>query len=112
MVVVYVTVPPRVAGDDNITLMLNLEKRTVKEFQFHDVITNSGKAVDANQTRWSKNISNCEGYDFQKLALERDLSADDVKKINLDLMPGFRFTWTYDKQLEQHQNLLIMQKPL
>ena len=29
---------------------------------------------------------------------ERDVSEDDINQMNLDMMPGFRLTWSYNKQ--------------
>ena len=38
--------------------------------------------------------------DYYHIRLDRKVSADDIRNMDLDLMPGFRFTWKYDKHVK------------
>ena len=54
--------------------------------------------IDADLTNWSKNITApSESYIIQ---LDRKVTADDLYNSNLDIMPGFRLTWNYNKHVE------------
>ena len=53
-------------------------------------------------THWSKNITApfTDRWPYD-LTFSRDVSANDIyNNMDLDMMPGFRFTWNYNKYLE------------
>ena len=53
-------------------------------------------------TKWTKNIpAPNPGNGYYTIILDREVSQNDIRNMKLDLMPGFRFTWSYDKQIEQ-----------
>ena len=50
-------------------------------------------------TNWTKNISAPNPkYGYYWITLDREVSRDDIRSMKLDQMPGFRFTWNYNKQ--------------
>ena len=58
---------------------------------------------DAYLTHWSKNITapSTDEYPYYNLVFSRQVSADDImNNMDLDMMPGFRFTWNYNKYVE------------
>ena len=96
---IYVHVPPSVRG--NVQLMLNIEKITMKD------ISDDGKVylyiypfgfTDVDLTHWYKNITAPNpSQGFYYIHLKRKVSSDDIQNMDLDVMPGFRFTWKYSK---------------
>ena len=92
--------------DDNTsTVTFNIEKTAMeRDSNFDKIIFNEGDAIDSKLTLWNKNITpgypttRCIGcYKFE---LQRDVSKNEILDMNLDMIPGFRLTWNYDKQLE------------
>ena len=99
---ITVNVPPRREwGDGDTTLILNIQKNSIKEFSNNDKISfcNIFTEIDADLTEWNKNITNPR-RNVYSIKLNRDVSKDDLNNIALDTMPGFIFTWNYDKDLE------------
>ena len=91
--------PPSAMYDSSTTLMLKIEKITMPEA--HDRMSAgsmSGKSLKIHDDLkpWSKNITP-PGFMFD-IQYERDVSEDDINQMNLDMMPGFRLTWSYNKQ--------------
>ena len=100
------SVPPSLIGDTNVTLMLEITKRTMKEVSDNDLMTFDCSDcttinIDADLRKWTKNITapNPE-YGYYFIKLDRKVSQDDIKNIDLDMMPGFRFTWNYTRVVE------------
>ena len=56
-----------------------------------------GGTIAADLTHWSKNTtSQSFSYDMYLL---RKVSSDDLNNMDLDTMPGFQFSWKYNKQV-------------
>ena len=85
-------------GDKNTTLMFDIKKETMKEVSDNDEMRIGWTDIDADLTHWSKNISP-PAYSYV-ISLDRRVSADDINNMNLDMMPGFRLTWNYNKHVE------------
>jgi len=88
------------------TLMLNVDKITMKEVYYNDQMTFDcynckTEYIDADVTNWTKNITAPNpknGYYY--IGHVRTVHRDDIKRMKLDLMPGFRLTWKYNEQIE------------
>ena len=48
---------------------------------------------------WTKNIS-YQSKDSYEFLIDRRLPADAISKLDLELMPGFRLLWNYNKPLD------------
>merc|ERR1712012_812631 len=57
------------------------------------------EAIDADLTYLFENISAGSSNSYI-ISLHRQVSADDLYNIDLDMMPGFRLTWNYNKHIE------------
>ena len=102
---IEVYVPPSVRGDNNVTLMLDVNKRTMKEVSDNDKMYISAGDISADLTHWSKNITAPDR--FYDIVLNRKVSADDITNMKLEMMPGFRFSWNYNtkiKPLDKYSN--------
>ena len=55
--------------------------------------------IDPSLTHWSKNISVSSSQPY-KVILNRKVSLIDIRNMKMGKMPGFRFAWNYNKQLE------------
>ena len=97
-IVIQVNVPPSVVSDINTTLMFNIKKRTMKEVSDNDQTSFDYNDIDADLTHWSKNVIG-RSYSY-RIELDRKVSADDINNMDLDMMPGFRLTWNYNKHVE------------
>ena len=97
---IYVNIPKSVKGNQNITLMFDINKKTMKEV--HDILSEPGTGdgdLVADLTHWSKNITAPTSTHYI-ITLDRRVLADDLKNLDLDIMPGFRFTWNYTKHVK------------
>ena len=97
MIVIFINVPPIVMVDNNYTLMLDIDKRTVKDndkmkFNYFD-------DIDADLTHWSKNIT-APTKDYYSIQFERKISQYEISKMKLKMMPGFGLSWNYNRELE------------
>ena len=97
-IAMYIEVPVNVKGDSNTTIMLNLKKRSMKDvydkmaFNCHDCY------IDDHVTNWNTNIT-APDYKYG-ITLDRRALKEDIRKLNFESMPGFKFTWNYNKPLE------------
>ena len=66
--------------------------------KFYDKKKYDQKDIDTDLTHWSKNIT-APGSTYY-IKLDRKVSQDEIRNMKLDKMPGFRFTWNYDKQAQ------------
>ena len=57
-----------------------------------DEMTFDGTDIAADLTHWSKNVT-APTSAYKRITLDRRVSADDIKNLDLDIMPGFRFIW-------------------
>ena len=102
---IYVYVPKSLRGDNASTVIFKIEKTAMDGDSGADKIKfNDGEYIDSKLTLWIKNITaaypttKCLGcYMFE---LERDLSKNKILDMNLDVVPGFRLSWKYIKQLD------------
>ena len=95
---IYVNVPPSVKGDNNVTLMFDINKRTMGD---NDRILYWRDKIDDDLTHWSKQVTAPDTRaDYYKIYLDRKVSADEIKDMKLDMMPGFRLTWKYNTKIE------------
>ena len=93
-----VNVPPNVVGDNNITLMLDINKRIMKEVSDKMMFCYDCTYIDADLTHWRKNITAPTNY--YSIQLIRRASQDEIRNMSLDMMPGFRLTWKYNKHIQ------------
>ena len=63
------------------------------------MLTN-GERMNADQTHWSRNISSSHLYYNYYIELNRYIRQDYIQNMKIDWMPGFRFTWNYNKKIE------------
>ena len=103
-IVISVYVPPSVRGDNNVTLMLDVNKRTMMEVSYNDRLqfcdsNRNCTSIDAGMTHWSKNIT-APSDDYYYTYLDRKVSQDEIRNMKLDVMPGFRLTWNYNKHVQ------------
>ena len=105
-IIVYVPQSPKV--DQNTTLMFDINKNTMEGVRDNDWMMAVYDIIDADLTHWRKNISVSSSY--YNIILDRKVSANDIDNMDLDVMPGFRFTWNYDKNVEPWTKYSIKQK--
>ena len=96
LILMKVYVPKSVKGDKNVTLMLDITKKTI---WLNDEMKHNCKYIDDDLTHWSKNInppltSSCSTISFQR---------KNTRNMD-DMMTGFRFIWNYDRQLKPETN--------
>lgn len=93
---IFIIIPLSVQEDNETTLMLNIEKKTMKNY-FDEMTFNSFRfyEIDADLTQWSLNITGPFNTEY-KIKLHRHVSEKEIKNMDLDEMPGFRLTWNYD----------------
>ena len=95
--------PSSVRADQNTTIMFNINKKTMKEFSDDDLFYMDvfGGYVDAELTHLTKKITAPdEKLGRYYMRMNREVSADDISHMDLDMMPGFRLTWNYNKHVE------------
>lgn len=81
------------------TLILKVEKNTMIEVRHLDKITIDGIDIDADLRKWNDNITNSQNQNFE-FALDRKVSEDDLSKVRIEKMPGFKLTWNYLPKIE------------
>ena len=99
---ILIYVPPRVQHDTNTTLLFNLEKTTIREVSDNDkmtIWTYHMLDIDADKTHVITNITG-PFDDYYVIRLNRKVSDEDIRNIKQDKMPGFRFSWKYNKEVE------------
>ena len=104
-IIIYIKVPPKLVANNNSTLLLNIEKRTIKEANDQDRIAfdcdyycSTKIYFDADSTHWIKNITPIPKS--ADIVLDRKVSQDDIRNMKLEMMPGFRFVWNFDTKIE------------
>ena len=96
------------------TIILNIQKNTIKEFSTRDKMKSTigdsfeykDTIIDEDIIYWSKNITvdptnPYESIEYYTISLDRKISQEGIKSLELDMMPGFRLTWNYSKMVEQ-----------
>ena len=98
-IIIMVWVPRSARSDHNATLMFDIKKETMKEVSDNDKMSITGRGyIDADLTHWSENIT--VPSTSYRITLHRQVTEDDIDNLDLDMMPGFRFTWNYMKHVE------------
>ena len=97
---IRVYVPSSGRYDKNIKQVFDINKRSMTEVSGYDKIEFDYKTIDANLTSWSKSINGPLYSSSNTIAHDREVSWDDIRNMKLDMMPGFRFTWNYDKVIQ------------
>ena len=93
-----VYVPDSLIGEKNVTLMFDINKKSMKEVSDNDKMYMGG-TIDADVTHWSKNNAGpLSGFYY--MYLDRQVSSEAIKNTDLDMMPGFGQTWKYNKQVK------------
>ena len=101
-IMIFLLVPGSVKGDQNTTLMFDIKKKTMKEVSDNDQMTfGFSDDIDADLTHWSENITAPPYYPYSYyIRLDRQVPADEINNMDLDIMPGFRLTWNYNRYVE------------
>ena len=87
------------AGYENITLHIKVEKNSIKDLSSgHDKFTFDFKQVDAEVKTFAKNFTP-PPLGFFRVDYDRAISKEDVRKLSLSHMPGFKITWHYTDNL-------------
>ena len=55
--------------------------------------------IDADKTHVSRNITG-PFYEYYLIGLNRKVTDENIRNIKQDKMPGFRFSWKYNKEVE------------
>ena len=100
-VAIRVDIPVSVEYDRNTTLMIAIDKKTIKRNIGNDKMSfNNGRTIrfDENVSHWSRNFSSPTLRYNTKL--DRYISQENITHVDLDTMPGFRLTWRYNRKLE------------
>ena len=96
---IRVYIPRKVNGDKNTTITFDIEKETMKKVSGEDKMSFGRIHFDADRTHWSDNFTG-PYTTYYEPKLSRTVSADDIQNLDLELMPGFRVAWKYNKPLE------------
>ena len=96
---IEVHVPESVKDEGNSTLMFHLNKITMKERSENDQMSMDDTFIESNLTKWKTNIT-APFDDYFDISLDRKVSVDETKDMNLHMMPGFTLSWKYDKHVE------------
>ena len=88
-------------GRKNTSLLIAIDKKTIKEFSFDDEIRTSisGVALDGDTTYYTENMTNIESQthsESKSVWLDRKIPKEEINNLKLQKMPGFRLTWYYD----------------
>ena len=78
--------------------MFNIQKNTMKGVTDDMTFTYVGE-INADLTHWNKNMTPPNPYRYYQIYLNREVSKDDIMDMKLDLMPGFRLMWNYNKKV-------------
>ena len=97
---IHIYVPTSVMVDKDVKMMFDIHKNTMKKISGYDYMNMNDIDIDGDLTHWSKTITNPISKDGYMVGYYRQVSQDDIKFMKLDMMPGFRLTWYYNKQVE------------
>ena len=90
-------------GNDNTTLMLEIEKLSVKDIYGKTVVDDlriDGYGIlDADEDHYSFNITDFADSSFS-IKLDRKVSKEKLNKMKVIGMPGFQLSWYYDPTIE------------
>ena len=101
---IRIYVPNSVMDDKDVKMTFDIHKNTMKKISGYDYMNMNDDDgdihIDGDLTHWSKTITNPISKDGYIVGYHRQVSQDDIKSMNLEMMPGFRLTWYYNKQVE------------
>ena len=98
----------------NTSIILNIEKNSITKFPKKEWMSiNTFQLIHTDVKHFSQNISIADiapkwfndGFCVSVFMI-RSVSKDEINSVDLDMMPGFRLTWKYSKQLEPHSKYL------
>ena len=95
---ISISVPYVFVGNSNVTLLININKNTIEKVSDDDELTVANVIIDAKSSNISFNFTGPQ-HSYTTL-LNRKVSMEQMKKLKLDKIPGFRQTWYYDTQVE------------
>ena len=87
--------PKNVAKDEKIILQFEIEKDTIKGY---DKFSDYYEEFDVDLETFTKNITPPEYW--QSFTLQKKISKEDIYKLELTSMPGFKLTWKYNVDLQ------------
>ena len=96
---------------ENVSLTFNLKKNTLTEFKDEDKMawmTGINKEAIDSFTEYYNKTCSTKGVSAQYLissntnGLELDRKLSDLSDLEIKKMPGFRLTWSYDKQISEN----------
>ena len=107
---VFVLPPPSVKGNVNATLILEIKKISLQDEenpQNAEMWINDHYAIANNLNNWSLNVSGSHMTQYKdkddfgySVRINRKLSENDILNNKQKKMPGFRFLWNYNKNVE------------
>ena len=87
--------PKNSAKEENITLQFEIKKDTIKGY---DKFSDYYEEFDVDLDTFTKNITPPEYW--QSFTLQKKISKEDIYKLELTKMPGFKLTWKYNVDLQ------------
>ena len=87
-------------SDKNTQLLYNIDRKTIYQYGENDkTFVGMVGYLKKDLEHFNKNITNPHASGWIWLNHNRDLTKDDIKSLDLKSMPGFRFTWKYDRKI-------------
>ena len=84
--------PNKYQNDTNVTLNLNVESNVLNQFE------SFSSSFARPETKLSRAVSPPDSSKYY--ALTRKISEDEIDELEMDLMPGFRMEWYYNRKLD------------
>ena len=101
---VQVFIPQSVLFTINETLTLHVEKISMAEDSDKEVMKlncySDDCYIDPDVTETSKNITDPFPSTFEFFSHNRQVSQEEINDTKIDKMPGHRFTWKYDRDIQ------------
>ena len=104
---INVYAPESVKGNGNVTFMSKIRKVTIqKDEEEPEMKVNEFLPISNDLYDWSENFTGLGFNDIQgsgtvyTISMNRKLSDEDIRNSNEINLPGFRFSWSYDKDVE------------
>ena len=101
-ILISVYVPSSAVGDENAALMAIIEKNTISMAEFRDdnrIRTIPGGFISADKIELISFLTDIRriSYDnsYKIIYTKQNLTDDKISLLDLDKMPGFKFTWYY-----------------
>ena len=91
----HVYPPNDFAEDENVTLNFEIEKDTIRGY---DKFSDYYEEFDVELDMFTKNFTPPEYW--QSFTLQTKIPKEDIHKLDLNSMPGFKLTWNYDVDIQ------------